>query len=57
MLRYDHRDQSAEEHVHAQPLSFRLNASDQGPMKSPAASHEVAIQKSPSCTCHVRVRL
>src|SRR5262249_25050627 len=28
-----------------------------GAMKSPAASQDVAIQKSPSCRCHVRVRL
>jgi hypothetical protein len=53
----DDRDQSTEEDIHAQPLSFRLDAADQGSDEEPGRSHEVAIQKSPRCTCHVRVRL
>ena len=28
-----------------------------GPMNNPAASHAVAIQNSPICTCHVRATL
>jgi hypothetical protein len=53
----DDQQQGSEQHIHAEALKFRLISAHQGPMKRPAASHAVAIQKIPNCTCQVRVTL